>query len=138
MNGSSDNSSAEPPPKRGRSIALRFDADTLGQVRRQVASFVAPNARLRVDDFVLAVNEVMTNSVLHGGGGGSLQVWLGPASLNAEVRDGGRIDDPLAGLTPPSVTQQGGRGLWILHQVCDTVEVRPLPDGQTIRFSVRE
>ena len=45
------------------------------------------------DDFVTAVNEVMTNAVRHGGGGGELRLW-GDDVLVCEVSDRGRASRP--------------------------------------------
>lgn len=44
----------------------------------------------RLDDFVLAVNELITNAVRHGGGQGWLRMWRHPGRLVCEVADHGR------------------------------------------------
>ena len=41
-----------------------------------------------------------------------------------ELRDRGRIEDPLAGRRAPGSEQLGGRGLWIANAVCDLVQIR--------------
>ena len=50
-------------------------------------------------------------------------------------RDAGYLEDPLAGRTMPTARQVGGRGLWLVHQLCDLVEIRSTPhEGTTIRL----
>ena len=88
------------------------------------------------DDAVLAVNEAVVNTVVHAGGSGRLRTWTEGGAFLCEVRDAGRIDDPLAGRRRPSVDQAGGRGLWLIHQVCDLVQVRRDGDEQAIRIRI--
>jgi anti-sigma regulatory factor (Ser/Thr protein kinase) len=91
----------------------------------------------RGDDLMLAANEVATNSVRHGGGRGVLRVWQEGDALICEVRDGGRLDDPLAGRRRPHGDQLGGRGLWLTNQVCDLVQLRSFQDGTAVRLHMR-
>jgi len=121
-----------------RPITLRFDAATLQAARREVREFATgagapPQCR---DNLILAASEAMANSVLHGGGEGVLRLWANDTSITGEIEDRGRISDPLAGHRRPSPTQPGGRGLWIINQVCDTVHIRDRANGQAIRFTV--
>ena len=91
----------------------------------------------RGEDVVLAVNEVATNSVRHGGGGGTLRAWQEPDALICEVRDRGRLEDPLVGRRRPSGAQVGGYGLWLANQVCDLVQLRSHEHGSTVRVHMR-
>jgi anti-sigma regulatory factor (Ser/Thr protein kinase) len=91
-------------------------------------------ARERTSDLVLATSEAATNSVLHGGGGGTLAIWEEPDALVCEVRDRGQIEDPLVGRARPAPDAPAGRGLWLLNQLCDLVELRSPPDGCVVRF----
>jgi anti-sigma regulatory factor (Ser/Thr protein kinase) len=86
---------------------------------------------------VLAVNEVATNSVVHGGGGGILRLWPEDEALICEVNDGGRIDKPLAGREVPEDSYTSGRGLWMANQICDLVQVRSFGGGSTVRIHKR-
>jgi anti-sigma regulatory factor (Ser/Thr protein kinase) len=88
----------------------------------------------RTADLVVAANEIATNSLRHGGGEGTLRMWREGRSLVCEVRDAGRIDDPLAGRRPPRATQEGGRGLWLANQLCDLVQIRCFPEGTVVRL----
>ena len=118
---------------------LAFTATDLGAMRR----FVAGRARaarldaVRCEDIVLAVNEIATNSIRHGGGSGTLRVWLEGGVLICEVRDAGRLDDPLAGRRRPRASDDAGRGLWLANQVCDLVQLRSFPHGSAVRLHMR-
>ena len=131
---------AEPLPEpRGPVAGRAFAAGELAVVRE----FVSRRARAaglsasRCDDLVLAANEVASNSVRHGGGHGDLRIWREHETLLCEVRDGGRLDDPLAGRRRPDLMEIGGHGLWIANQVCDLVQLRSFPDGSAVRIHMR-
>lgn len=131
---------AEPLPEPGvTSVCVRFELDDLAAVRDLVAR-VCDGAGLappRSQDLGFAVNELMTNSVSHGGGEGTLRVWREPGELICEVRDRGTIDDPMAGRRRPSAESGGGYGLWLANQLCDLVQLRTGPAGSTVRVHVR-
>jgi anti-sigma regulatory factor (Ser/Thr protein kinase) len=88
----------------------------------------------RTTDLVLAVDEVATNSLRHGGGRGTLQIWREDGAVVCEVRDAGRIQDPMAGRERPALDRDGGRGLWMVNQLCDLVQLRTLPAGAVVRL----
>jgi anti-sigma regulatory factor (Ser/Thr protein kinase) len=92
---------------------------------------------LRRDDFVLAVNEIATNSLRHGGGHGSYTLWHDDDVLYCEIRDAGEITNPLVGRVSPPARQTGGRGLWIANQACDLVQVRTGPSGTVVRLYLK-
>lgn len=87
----------------------------------------------RAADLVLAIHELATNSVRHGGGTGVLRVWEDALSLACEVSDAGHIDDPLAGRRHPPLSSEGGRGLWLANQLGDLVQLRSSPAGTAVR-----
>jgi anti-sigma regulatory factor (Ser/Thr protein kinase) len=87
----------------------------------------------RSDDLVLAVNELATNSLRYGGGKGALQVWTDHGTVVCEVRDDGRIDQPLVGRVQPPTTGSSGRGLWMVNQLCDLVQLRSSVAGTVVR-----
>jgi len=122
------------PPDFAKVIA--FDADSLADVRELVTSRAA-EAGLRpdrTDALVLAVNEIATNSIRHGGGSGVIRTWDDGSFLLFQVEDAGRIDAPLAGRRQPVPDQPGGRGLWLANQLCDLVQVRTFEDGNVVRI----
>ncbi|WNI14513.1 anti-sigma factor RsbA family regulatory protein [Actinacidiphila sp. ITFR-21] len=114
---------------------LTFDREGL-RGAREFAVRVAGGLGLRgtrLDDVALAVSELTTNSVLHGGGSGVIRLWAEDGRLACEVRDGGRIGDPLAGREVPPPGRPGGRGLLMVHQLADLVRQYTGPDGTAIR-----
>jgi anti-sigma regulatory factor (Ser/Thr protein kinase) len=90
----------------------------------------------RIGDLVLAVHELVANSLRHGGGRGLLRLWEHDGTFFCEVRDGGHIEDPLAGRDRRDGVRAGGRGLWIVNHLCDLVQVRSAPDGNVVRVHV--
>jgi anti-sigma regulatory factor (Ser/Thr protein kinase) len=90
----------------------------------------------RSDDFVLAVNEVLSNSLHHAQQDGVLRVWEDPDGLVCEVRDGGHILQPMIGREEPSIGQIGGHGIWLVNLVCDLVQVRSSAGGSTVRMQM--
>jgi anti-sigma regulatory factor (Ser/Thr protein kinase) len=126
-----------PPPLGARSLG--FDADTLTDVRElvQTCGETAGLDDEQVNELVLAVHELASNSILHGGGIGVARAWHDDGAAVCEVRDRGRFDDPLAGRRPPRPDQLGGWGLWIANHACDLVQVRTGPAGTTVRVRMR-
>ena len=88
----------------------------------------------RVADFVIAVGEVAANTVRHAGSPGSMEIWLADGQLICEIRDAGVISDPLAGTRPPAPGADGGHGLWLVHQICDRVDLHSDGAGTVIRL----
>jgi anti-sigma regulatory factor (Ser/Thr protein kinase) len=116
--------------------ALAFDADSLGHVRELVTSRAEESGfdAERTDALVLAVNEIATNSIRHGGGSGAIRTWDEDGFLLFQVEDAGRIDAPLAGRRQPVLDEPSGRGLWLANQLCDLVQVRTYDDGNVVRI----
>jgi anti-sigma regulatory factor (Ser/Thr protein kinase) len=71
--------------------------------------------------------------VRHAGGRGTLRVWREPDALVCEVRDHGHFDSPLVGRERPEPLLLEGRGLWLVNQVCDLVQIRSSADGTVVR-----
>jgi len=91
----------------------------------------------RTADLSLAVTELASNSVRHGGGGGTLRVWSEGDALICEVTDKGTIDEPLVGRERPTPSATGGHGMWLANQLCDLVQVRALAHGSVVRLHMR-
>lgn len=115
---------------------VRFGTDDLPGLR-DVVRRLAVRAGIGpevADDLVLAAHELATNSVIHGGGDGTLRAWTEPDAFVVEVCDGGRIEDPLVGRDVAVAMAEGGRGVWIANQLCDLVQVRSTSAGTAIRL----
>jgi anti-sigma regulatory factor (Ser/Thr protein kinase) len=125
-----------PPPAGAAELRYR---DDLRAVRELVAG-CAGQAGLsagRAADLVLAVSEVAANTLRHTRGSGTLRVWRTDSELICQVTDTGHIASPLAGRRRPMAASFGQGGLWVVHQVCDLVELRTGEQGTTIRMHVR-
>lgn len=127
------------PPPSTPVAQLRFRGDELTTLRRAVAEWAAGTylSSERIDHLVLAVNELATNSVCHGGGSGTLRMWREEGTLLCEVSDRGRIMEPLLGRVRPTLVQQAGRGVWLVNQLCDLVQIRSTPGGSVVRVHMR-
>lgn len=88
----------------------------------------------RASDLVLAVSEVAANTLRHTQSSGTLTIWHDTDEIVCEIHDEGVITDPLAGRRRPAPDALGGHGLWLVHQVCDLVELRSDSTGTTIRM----
>jgi hypothetical protein len=67
-----------------------------------------------------------------------LRLWVSGGEVVCQVDDDGQITDPQAGMLRPDPTaDDGGRGLWVVRQLCDRVETRPGPAGTTVRGHLR-
>jgi anti-sigma regulatory factor (Ser/Thr protein kinase) len=88
----------------------------------------------RIVDLVIAVAEITANTVRHARSAGSMEIWADGAEVVCEIRDAGLITDPLAGRRPPAADASGGHGLWLVHQVCDRVDLRSDENGTVIRL----
>ncbi len=128
----------ELPPPAATPESIAFDVSGLTEVRRRVTA-AAQRAGMdptEVADLVTATSELAANSVMHGGGAGTLRLWQEDERLLAEVEDRGRIEEPLVGRIRPDVHQEGGRGLWLANQLCDLVQIRSGNAGTTVRLHV--
>lgn len=125
-----------PPPSDG---VLRgtYGADDLRPTRRTVGSFARSCglSPAQCEALELAAAELATNSVRHGGGSGSLAMWRTDDAAVVEFSDSGQLPGPLLGRTPPAVDRYGGRGLYLVNQLCDLVQVRSGSWGTTVRIT---
>ena len=120
-------------------MSERFDRSRVSALRHAVVSCAqaAGLAGGRLDDFVVAVNELLTNAVRHGGGGGRLALWRDGGSVVCEVTDHGaglRVRPP-PGQRPPA-DEPGGRGLWLVGALADDLGVETGPEGTSVRISM--
>ncbi len=124
------------PPPAALCDELSFDAELLRDVRDIVADHAIRSGMGagRAFDLLIAVSEIATNSLLHGGGYGTLRVWHDAETVICEFSDRGQIVDPLAGRRPPLEEAEGQRGLWLANQLCDLVQIRNFSSGTVVRL----
>ncbi|MGH2874443.1 MAG: anti-sigma factor RsbA family regulatory protein [Solirubrobacteraceae bacterium] len=124
-------------PAPANAASLCFTLADLGRLRARVArhASAAGLGRDGRDGLVIAVNELATNSIKYGGGSGVLRIWTAEdRRLICEVRDAGEITDPLAGRIQPAPDASGGRGLWLVNQLSELVQMRTGPAGTAVRI----
>jgi len=126
----------ELPAPAGAPETFEFNVGDLGEVRRRVAAAAEEVGMYPegVADLVIAASELAANSVMHGGGHGALRLWREDGRALVEVEDRGRIEDPLVGRLRPSISQEGGRGLWLANKLCDLVQIRSGERGTVVRL----
>jgi anti-sigma regulatory factor (Ser/Thr protein kinase) len=130
--GAGDDRLPEPP---GHPLELSFGPGPLEPLRRFVADQVVDVlSRPLLSDLLLAMSEVVSNSIVHGGGAGRLRLWTTDRSVVCEVRDRGWITEPLVGRTRPILDREHGRGLWMVNQLCDLVQLRSSAAGTVVRM----
>lgn len=116
---------------------LVFRTGELAAVRDKVTACAAGHGieATRLRELLVAATEVASNSTKYGGGWGTLRTWVEDGTFICEFHDSGHIRDPLIGRVRPTVDQHGGRGMWLVHQLCDLVQIRSTAEnGTTVRL----
>ena len=121
------------------SRGIAYDSETLLQMRRAVARFAtsAGCGADRAKQLVTAVNEVATNSIIHGEGQGMLRMWRDGDAVIAELHDTGRYRSPLADRARPGASPGDPRGLWLANHICDLVQIRTFEHGTVVRLHMK-
>ena len=118
-----------------------FDRSSITALRHAVASCAARAGlgAARLEDFVVAVNELLTNAVRHGGGAGRLTLRHTDGRVVCEVSDDGPgLSRPyVVASVRPSADEPGGWGLWLAEELTDDFELTTGTRGTTVRVSVR-
>lgn len=129
-------SSPLPPPPRHPVVRAIRDGESVRAIRALVVHVATVHgvSADRAADLGLAAHELAVNTMCHGGGTGELRLWRERGDFVCEVVDAGRVDDPLAGRLPPPPDQVGGRGLWMVNQLCDLVQLRSGEEGTVVRL----
>jgi len=117
-----------------------FGRDEITVVRHEVSARLERGGLIgdRLTGYVLAINEIITNVVLHAGGHGRLTVWRTPTAVWCTITDSGP-GIPEQFRRPPEVPEAwdvGGRGIWLAYHLCDEVTMATGPIGTTIGLSV--
>lgn len=86
----------------------------------------------QVEEFLVAIGEVLTNAVQHGRGPVRVRLLTDEDGWWCTVTDQGPgIDDPYAGIDSPLAgnPDAGGAGLWVARQFCDQLTIDSTPVG---------
>lgn len=85
----------------------------------------------------LIVGELVTRSLVHGGGTGNLRIWAERGYLVCDVRHAGHIRDLPAGTQLAEPRKPDGRGLLMIHHLSDLVQYHSCPQGTTTRVYLK-
>jgi anti-sigma regulatory factor (Ser/Thr protein kinase) len=133
---------AEGLPAAGDAVLRgRFGPGDIPATRRTVAQWARscglPEERIEVLE--LAASELASNSIRHGGGSGTVAMWLDETAAVVEFSDAGVLTDPLTGRRTPTLDHEGrhdqGGGLYLVNQLCDLVQLRSSERGTTVRIT---
>jgi hypothetical protein len=114
------------PPPPSSAEEHNFSVGTLAHMRKIVTAYANWLRREQIEDLVLAVNELATNSILHASGRGVLRMWREGDTAVCEVSDSG------SGF-PPSFTGLSGFGIVMVNLLCDLVRTHTSHTGTTVR-----
>src|SRR6266702_985358 len=80
------------PLPRAVTATLPFDGGNLWRLRRFVTRYArrVGLAEVRLQELVLSVNEVAANAIRHGGGHGTVRLWVEGGALVGEIADPGQ------------------------------------------------
>ena len=87
--------------------------------------------------FVVAVNEITTNAVQHGGGAGRLELWRSGDRLYCRITDRGPgiPAHRLVESARPPATALSGRGLWLARHGSTDLTVASDSGGTTVTLT---
>ena len=126
------------PPE--SAVSFEVDLPALSALRGEVARCgrSAGLDEATRNDLVLAVNELMTNVVRHGGGFGRMWLWHDGDWFYCMVADRGR-GLPMAPKelyeSQPLATAPTGRGLWLNWQFVQRVRIQTGADGTAVTIA---
>lgn len=81
------------------------------------------------DAVLLTVSELVTNAHVHARSSAQLVLTWDTRCLHVAVHDYSR---ELPAAQPPSAERLGGRGMFLVGALADTLQTRPCPDGKTV------
>ncbi|MDG6106184.1 sensor histidine kinase [Dactylosporangium aurantiacum] len=116
---------------------VRLADPSAAQVRAAITA-VAAGTGVSGEDvggLQLSATEAVTNAICHGAAPVDVRIWAAPDRIVVAVHDvGPGPTDPFAGLLPIDESEIGGRGLWLMHQLCAFVSLHRASDGFTVRL----
>jgi anti-sigma regulatory factor (Ser/Thr protein kinase) len=107
-------------------------------VSRQAVLGVAADAGLDAETanfLAYAVSEVVTNALVHGGGQAEVRIAETATAVTVDIQDHG------PGFTPvdasrPDPGDERGRGLWLVEELVDAVDIDSGPHGTRVRLTM--
>ncbi len=90
----------------------------------------------RIDGLLVAVCELVSNSIEHGPGHGTLSWWVSPGRVVAQIDDEGHMTSSTPGLRLPDTLSVRGRGVWLARRLCDVVHLWTGVDGTHARLEI--
>lgn len=124
-----------PPPPEYAATLIVNDVSGLQKARAFLA-YHATHADLtdaRTDDLLLAITELIANSIEHAESRATLRTWTERGRLVCDVHDTGHLTDALAGRLPAPTHQRRGRGLLLVNHLADLVLRHTIPGETTTR-----
>lgn len=120
-------------------LTREFTLDDIVTVRHDLERGAARHglAGLELYRFVVAVNELTTNAVRHGGGSGRLSLWHADGRLHCRVTDRGKGLPAGHRLSRPPADAIGGRGLWLAHHSVEQLTIHSDGRGTSVTVSIR-
>jgi anti-sigma regulatory factor (Ser/Thr protein kinase) len=134
-----DHPPGAPPALGACTVSLSFSSnEDLAELRERTSRHGRATGlpEGRVGDLVVAVTELAANSIEHGAGHGTVQMWMEPGGLTVDVRDPGRMSHLLPGLRLPSPASPRGRGLWLGRELCEAMHVWQTETGTGVRIRI--
>ncbi len=113
---------------------------SLVELRRAIAEdpVLGSLSAERRSDLVFAINEAASNAVRHGNETCMTRIWHDGDEVVTEVSTRSGIPDVMVGRRRPAADALRGRGMWLINQVCDLVELRSGTSGTTLRMHMKE
>ncbi|MET7419039.1 ATP-binding protein [Dactylosporangium sp. NPDC005555] len=119
-----------------RAVSREFTGDGLRRVRDLVdrAARVAGISAVNAHNLVIAVNELAVNAVRHGGGSGRIVIEQTGDGVRIEVSDHGPGLPEHLSQELPAPDAVGGRGLWMVRNLCRDLHITSTARGVTVRL----
>ncbi|GAA1752396.1 ATP-binding protein [Luedemannella helvata] len=90
----------------------------------------------RAGHFAVAVDEAMTNAIRYAGGGRVSITVVPGESVEVEVSDDGPGIPPETPRDLPPPDAVSGRGLWLMRNLCDQLDIDTGPSGTIARLVI--
>lgn len=120
-------------PRSECELPVSWEAPQLARTFLRNASCQEHQAAV-LEDAVLLVSELVTNSVLHGGPPVVVAVDCDETTMRVRVRDG---STDMPELREPGVSDERGRGLSLVAKMSDAWGVERDPGGKYVWFALR-